>query len=90
MQEAIGLMENKGFENADIVFITDGECVLSDEYLSVLHREQAERKFKVTGILLDTKEMISDFSLEPFCQQIYRTSQIDEVEIVQSIISQRV
>ncbi len=90
MQEAIGLMENKGFENADIVFITDGECVLSDEYLSVLHREQAERKFKVTGILLDTKEMISDFSLEPFCQQIYRTSQIIEDEIVQNIISQRV
>ena len=90
MQEAIGLMENEGFENADIVFITDGECALSEEYLEVLHREQAERKFKVTGALLDTKEVVSGFSLEPFCQQIYRTSQFVGNEIVQNIIFQRI
>lgn len=90
MQEAIGLMENEGFENADIVFITDGECALSEEYLEVLHREQAERKFKVTGVLLDTKEVVSGFSLESFCQQIYRTSQFVEEDIVQNIISQRI
>lgn len=90
MQEAIGLMENEGFENADIVFITDGECALSEEYLEALHRDQAERKFKVTGVLLDTKEMVSGFSLEPFCQQIYRTSQFVEEDIVQNIISQRI
>lgn len=90
MQEAIGLMENEGFENADIVFITDGECALSEEYLEALHRDQAERKFKVTGVLLDTKEVVSGFSLEPFCQQIYRTSQFVEEDIVQNIISQRI
>jgi len=90
MQEAIGLMENKGFENADIVFITDGECALSDEYLSALHQKQDTHKFKVTGVLLDTKETVSNFSLEPFCQQIYRTSHIVEDEIVQNIISQRI
>ena len=87
MQEAIGLMENEGFENADIVFITDGECALSDECLDALHLEQAEHKFKVTGVLLDTKEVVSDFSLEPFCQQIYRTSQFLGDEVVRSILS---
>lgn len=73
-------------DEADIVFITDGECVLSEECLDVLHREEAERKFKVTGVLLDTKEVVSGFSLEPFCQQIYRTSQFLGDEVVRSIL----
>lgn len=33
-------MENEDFENADIVFITDGECALPQDYLGQLQREQ--------------------------------------------------
>lgn len=46
-------MEEKGFENADIVFITDGECVLPPEFISRLQEEQVRRRFTITGILLD-------------------------------------
>ena len=87
MQEAIRLMERDGFENADIVFITDGDCELSDECLDVLHQKQAMRKFKITGILLDTKEAVSTFSLKPFCQRIYCTSNIMGDRIIQQFIS---
>ena len=31
-------MEEKGFENADIVFITDGECVPITRFISVAGR----------------------------------------------------
>ena len=88
MQEAINLMEQEGFESADIVFITDGECTLSEEYLLQLQQEQAERKFKVTGVLLDTHETITDFSLEPFCQSIFCTSQLVSEHIMQNIVGQ--
>ena len=87
MQEAIRLIKEEGFENADIVFITDGECALSDEYLTQLHQEQAVHKFKVTGILLDAKETVNHFSLEPFCSQIYWTSQFVGDGIVERISS---
>ena len=69
-------MEEKGFENADIVFITDGECVLPPEFISRLQEEQVRRRFTITGILLDQGNEGMDFSLKAFCQNIYRTSEL--------------
>ena len=77
-----------GFENADIVFLTDGLCELPEDYLAKLHKEQTARKFTVTGILLDAGTSGMDFSLMPFCQKIYRTSELTGDEIMQSMISQ--
>ena len=85
--EAIQLMK-LGFENADIVFLTDGLCELPEDYLTKLRKEQTARKFTVTGILLDAGSPSMDFSLTPFCQKIYRTSELAGDEIMQSMISQ--
>ena len=87
--EAIQLMD-AGFENADIVFLTDGLCELPEDYLEKLSKEQAARKFTVTGILLDADNPGMAFSLMPFCQKIYRTSELTDDEIVRSVIAQRV
>lgn len=89
MSEALRLMKEEGFENADIVFITDGECELSQEYLEDLSQEQTAHRFKVTGILLDKGNPNMDFSLKVFCQDIYRTSQLLGEDIVRSIVSKR-
>ena len=86
LTEALELMENHGFENADIVFITDGVCSVSEEFTEMLCGKQAERHFTVTGILLDKGQDLS-FSLSPFCQNIYRTSELSGDDIVRSVIS---
>jgi len=88
LDEAIQLM-NAGFENADIVFLTDGLCELPEDYLAKLYKEQAARKFTVTGILLDAGNPGMDFSLTPFCQKIYRTSELAGDEIVRGLVTQR-
>ena len=90
MVEALRLMEEDGFENADIVFITDGECELTQEYLEEFRQEQVAWHFTVTGVLLDKDSPGMDFSLKEFCQDIYRTSQLLGDDIVRSIVSQRV
>lgn len=90
VSEALRLMKEEGFENADIVFITDGECELSQEYLDDLSQEQIAHRFKVTGILLDKGEPGMDFSLKQFCQDIYRTSQLLGDDIVRELVSKRV
>ena len=90
MKEALRLIENEGFENADIVFITDGECALPQEYLEQLHQEQAARRFTVTGVLLDKGSPGMDFSLKEFCQDIYRTSQLLGDDIVRELVTKRV
>ena len=89
LDEAIQLMDT-GFENADIVFLTDGLCELPEDYLTKLHKEQVARKFTMTGILLDAGSPGMEFSLTPFCQKIYRTSELDGDEIVRGLVSQRV
>ena len=89
LDEVIQLMDT-GFENADIVFLTDGLCELPEDYLTKLHKEQAARKFTVTGILLDAGNPGMEFSLTPFCQKIYRTSELAGDEIVRGLVSQRV
>lgn len=88
--EALRLMEEEGFERADIVMITDGECIMPDEMLERLQKEQAARRFTVTGILLDTSTPGMAFSLEPFCEKVYRTSELVGDQIVQQILTSRV
>lgn len=90
MKKAVHLIKEDGFENADIVFITDGECCLSENYQKELRQEQAMRRFTVTGVLLDKGTPSMDFSLRPFCQNIYRTSQLLGDDIVRELVTKRV
>lgn len=90
LRESLRLMGEQGFENADIVFITDGECALTEEALDVLRQQQTELRFTITGVLLDSDDPDMDFSLKAFCQSIYRTSQLMGEEIVRELVSARV
>ena len=90
MREALRLIEHGGFENADVVFITDGKCAISDAFCEELFKTQAERRFTVTGILLDSNAPGMDFSLKAFCQNVYRTSELVGDEIVRELVRKRV
>ncbi|MGM9601923.1 MAG: hypothetical protein ACI3W5_10150, partial [Faecousia sp.] len=90
LQEAIRLMETQNFENADIIFLTDGQCTLSEAFTSQLKTQQSSHHFTITGILLDANSPNMEFSLEPFCQNIYRTSELLGDEIVQRVLAQQI
>lgn len=90
LAEAERLMREDGFENADIAFITDGECSLPETCVDTLQRAQSELCFTVTGILLDEGNAGMDFSLKTFCQNIYRTSELTGDQIVEEIVLDRV
>ena len=90
MREALRLMREEGFEHADIVFVTDGQCALPEEFLEELRREQAAHRFTITGVLLDSGCTGMDFSLKAFCQNIYRTSELTGEDIVRELVSKRV
>lgn len=87
LTEAISLME-KGYENADITIITDGECRISDEFAERFRNTMAKYKATVTGILLD-KDRPCGKTLEPFCDKIYHSKEITEDEIAQQILKQK-
>ena len=87
LEEAMRLIRNNGFENADIVFITDGECELDEIQIMELREVQSERCFTITGVLLDKDDVGKDFSLKSFCQGVYRTSELTEYQIVWEVIN---
>lgn len=90
LKEALRLMEQEGFENADMVFVTDGACALSEDFLTHLKEQQVQRNFHITGVLLDQGAVGFSFSLKPFCTEILRTSQLSQESIAQRLLEQRV
>ncbi|MCD8197112.1 MAG: hypothetical protein LUE24_08160 [Lachnospiraceae bacterium] len=90
LREALRLMEQEHFENADVVFITDGERVLPENFAEQFSEQRTAKRFTVTGVLLDSDCPNMEFSLKPFCQKIYRTSELLHDDIASSLITDRV
>ncbi|MDR1329336.1 MAG: hypothetical protein LBK23_07025 [Oscillospiraceae bacterium] len=90
LAEALRIINAEGFENADIVFVTDGICALADEFADEFGNEKAARGFTVTGVLLDAESPGMGFSLTPFCDVIYRTSELTTESVAEEIVLARV
>lgn len=84
LNEALSLLQN-GFENADAVIITDGQCKVSDEFSQKFREQKLKSRVTVTGILLDKTADCGE-SLIPFCDKIYRTSKLSEEEIALEVL----
>jgi uncharacterized protein with von Willebrand factor type A (vWA) domain len=87
LTQAVTLIEYEGFENADIMFITDGECGISNEFACDFRDKSKQLKFSVTGIVIDTDEADMGFSLAPFCEKVYRLSEMTKDNIASDIIT---
>ena len=90
LTEAVRLIHDEGFENADIVFITDGECDISESFTDALKKEMSLSKISITGILLDALSPGTDFSIKQVCETIYRTSELTGDEITTNLFMNRI
>lgn len=90
MREAVRLMEQEDFSRADVVFVTDGECRMPEEFVQALKHKQAACGFTITGILMDQDSPGMKFSLEPFCNEIYRISELGGDRVAEALLSKRV
>jgi uncharacterized protein with von Willebrand factor type A (vWA) domain len=89
MREAVRLMEQENFSKADIVFITDGECHMPEDFINQLKQKQADLSFTITGVLMDQDSPGMAFSLKPFCNEIYRVSELDGNKVAEALLSNR-
>ena len=80
LSETLKLIKD-GFDNADVLFITDGKCRISEKFSKTFLEEKQAAKFSVTGILLDQTDSCVGESLIPFCDNIYRMSNLTGDEI---------
>lgn len=56
LTEALLKIRSKGFEKADVVMITDGECLIPEEFLDRLRAEKDALKFRVWAILIGRRD----------------------------------
>ena len=68
LNEALELIKDSRFKDADIVFITDGDCCVSDKFTRKFKQIKEEKQFKTMGVLVNMGgEHCSDRSLKEFC-----------------------
>lgn len=67
LTEAMQQIQTSRFQKADIVFITDGEADVSEEFLTRYHELKKERGFHTYGILIGVQNTAS---LERFCNEV--------------------
>ena len=86
LREALRLINEEAFDNADILFITDGQCSISDELAEQLQAAIQDARCSVVGLLLDADSPGMDFSLEKLCEKIFRTGEIDKEGVAQKLL----
>ena len=91
LTEALHLIREEEFANADILFITDGYCDISDELAEQLQVEISVERCSVIGLLMDRDSAGNAFSLERFCEKVLRMSAMDnesaELTIMERFLS---
>ena len=64
----------------DILFITDGDCSVSDNFLKKYKAVKEEKEFKTLGVLVDMgRGHCSTGTLDQFCDNITRVSSVADL-----------
>ncbi|MBT9174134.1 MAG: Protein ViaA [Syntrophomonadaceae bacterium] len=80
LAKAQEIIEETEFKRADVVFITDGHCTVSDEFLENFRKTKREKEFQVVAVPINIGGSCSLASLEEFADNIIPVSQLSAGE----------
>ena len=81
LSKALELIKDSTFKDADIVFITDGDCYVDDAFSRKFNQIKEEKQFKTMGVLVNMgRGHVSDSSLKEFCDSITLVSDIADLK----------
>ena len=84
LREAISLLD-KGYEDADVVIVTDGQCRISEAFTQKFTEKKQLHRVTVTGILLDADRECG-IDLLPFCDTVYHSRDLTTDEIAMQVL----
>lgn len=73
LSRGLEVLEESAFDKADMVFVTDGDCVVSQPYLDKFHKVKEERQFRVLSVACAN---IEPASLKPFSDRVLSVSSV--------------
>ena len=81
LNKALDLIKDSTFKDADIVFITDGDCYVSDKFSRKFNQVKEDKQFKTLGVLVNMgRGHVSDSSLKEFCDSVTLVSDIADLK----------
>jgi uncharacterized protein with von Willebrand factor type A (vWA) domain len=91
LNKALDLIKDSTFKDADIVFITDGDCYTSDAFSRKFNQIKQEKEFKTLGVLVNIGYgHTSDSSLKEFCDDIALVSDIADLKDGDSAVNKAI
>ena len=91
MNKALELIKDAAFKNADIVFVTDGDCYMSDSFTRKFNQIKEDKDFRTLGVLVNMgRGHHSDSSLKEFCDSITFVSDIADIKNADSEINKAI
>lgn len=86
LRKAIEMIRTAGLKKADITFITDGECAVSEQFLSELRAAKRELEFQIIAVVCDAGSA-SDATIRKFADRVEKASSFTAEEAEQKIFS---
>lgn len=91
LSKALELIKDSAFKDSDILFISDGDCYVSDNFLREFKRIKEEKEFKTIGVLVNMgRGHCSDSSLKEFCDSITLVSDIADLKDSDSAVNKSI
>jgi uncharacterized protein with von Willebrand factor type A (vWA) domain len=87
LQKACKLIEDSTFKEADILFISDGDCGVSSDFLRKFKRLKEEKEFRCFGVLVDVGGHSAYTTLNEFCDNVTNISNIAELSNADSDVN---
>jgi uncharacterized protein with von Willebrand factor type A (vWA) domain len=87
LDKASELLSLSKFKRGDVVFITDGECDVGDEWLSGFLELKHKLKFKIYSVLIDLTGRESPETLKKFSDRITTVSRLTSKDMKEVFIS---
>lgn len=76
LKKSLEILENSKFKKADIVFITDGDCSVRDEFLDKFLEVKKEKEFQVHTVLIDMHGGGGRSGIARFSDKIFEVSDL--------------
>lgn len=91
LEKAMKLIEKSTFREADIMFITDGDCGVSDKFLRKYRTIKEDKGFKTQGILVNMgRGHCSDSTLKEFCDTVTLVSDVAQLKDSESGVNKAI
>lgn len=86
LRKAIEMIQKEGLKKADILFLTDGECAVSDAFLAEFKAVKTSLEFNVIVVLMDVGST-SDATVKKFADRVERVSAFTAEEAETKVFS---